>query len=67
MWGHERLWMPPEGRAEARKLRIKAAASGLRKPVNVIEGASGHGTPQAPVSGAAWSSREPMYPTGNQR
>jgi 2,3-dihydroxybiphenyl 1,2-dioxygenase len=38
MWGHDRLWMPPEGRAEARKLRIAAAASGLRKPVNVIEG-----------------------------
>jgi 2,3-dihydroxybiphenyl 1,2-dioxygenase len=38
MWGHDRMWMPPEGRAEARKLRIEAAASGLRKPVNVIEG-----------------------------
>ena len=38
MWGHDRMWMPPEGRAEARKLRISAAASGLRKPVNVIEG-----------------------------
>jgi 2,3-dihydroxybiphenyl 1,2-dioxygenase len=38
MWGHDRLWMPPEGRAEARKLRISAAATGLRKPVNVIDG-----------------------------
>jgi len=40
MWGHDRLWLPPEGRAEARKLRVAAAASGLRKPVNVIEGNS---------------------------
>jgi 2,3-dihydroxybiphenyl 1,2-dioxygenase len=38
MWGHDRMWMPPEGRVEARKLRIAAAASGLRKPVNVIDG-----------------------------
>jgi 2,3-dihydroxybiphenyl 1,2-dioxygenase len=38
MWGHDRMWMPPEGRAEARKLRIAAAASGLRRPVNVIDG-----------------------------
>jgi hypothetical protein len=32
------MWMPPEGRVEARKLRISAAAAGLRKPVNVIDG-----------------------------
>ena len=38
MWGHDRMWMPPEGRVEARKLRISAAGGGLRKPVNVIEG-----------------------------
>ena len=38
MWGHDRLWMTPEGRTEARKIRVAAAASGLRKPVNVIEG-----------------------------
>jgi 2,3-dihydroxybiphenyl 1,2-dioxygenase len=38
MWGHDRLWMTPEGRVEARKIRVAAAASGLRKPVNVIEG-----------------------------
>jgi 2,3-dihydroxybiphenyl 1,2-dioxygenase len=38
MWGHDRMWMTPEGRVEARKIRIAAAASGLRKPVNVIEG-----------------------------
>src|SRR5262249_40203137 len=38
MWGHDRLWMTPEKRAEARAIRVEAAASGLRKPVNVIEG-----------------------------
>ena len=38
MWGHDRLWMTPEKRAEARAIRIDAAASGLRKPVNVLEG-----------------------------
>ena len=38
LWGHDRMWMPPEGRAEARKLRVSAAATGLRKPVNVIDG-----------------------------
>jgi hypothetical protein len=38
MWGHDRLWMTPEKRAEARAIRIAAAATGLRKPANVIEG-----------------------------
>jgi 2,3-dihydroxybiphenyl 1,2-dioxygenase len=38
MWGHDRMWMTPEGRVEARKIRIAAAATGLRKPVNVVEG-----------------------------
>src|SRR6266511_3823562 len=38
MWGHDRLWLPPEKRAEARAIRIAAAATGLRKPANVIEG-----------------------------
>ena len=38
MWGHDRLWMTPEKRAEARAIRVAAAATGLRKPVNVIEG-----------------------------
>jgi 2,3-dihydroxybiphenyl 1,2-dioxygenase len=38
MWGHDRTWLTQEGRAEARQLRVSAAATGLRKPVNVIEG-----------------------------
>jgi 2,3-dihydroxybiphenyl 1,2-dioxygenase len=38
IWGHDRMWMTPEGRVEARNLRIQAASSGLRRPLNVIEG-----------------------------
>jgi 2,3-dihydroxybiphenyl 1,2-dioxygenase len=38
MWGHDRLWLPQEKREEARRIRIAAAATGLRKPVNVIDG-----------------------------
>ena len=38
MWGHDRLWMTPEKRVEARAIRVEAASTGLRKPVNVIEG-----------------------------
>lgn len=37
-WGHDRSWMPPEARANARKLRIDNAVAGLRQPVQVIEG-----------------------------
>jgi 2,3-dihydroxybiphenyl 1,2-dioxygenase len=38
MWGHDRLWMLEEKRAQARRLRIEAASTGLRRPVNVIDG-----------------------------
>jgi 2,3-dihydroxybiphenyl 1,2-dioxygenase len=38
LWGHDRDWLTPEGRAEARALRLKAARDGLREPVQVIEG-----------------------------
>ena len=38
MWGHERHWLPPEGRAEARAMRLRAAAQGVRQPVQVIAG-----------------------------
>lgn len=41
MWGHERHWLPAEGRAVAKKLRDDAAAVGLGAPVQV---ASGHYT-----------------------
>jgi 2,3-dihydroxybiphenyl 1,2-dioxygenase len=38
LWGHERLWLPPEARAEARAMRMKLAEEGLRIPVDVMEG-----------------------------
>jgi 2,3-dihydroxybiphenyl 1,2-dioxygenase len=38
MWGHDRLWMSEEKRAQARRLRVEAASTGLRRPVNVIDG-----------------------------
>jgi 2,3-dihydroxybiphenyl 1,2-dioxygenase len=38
LWGHDRAWLTPEGRQEAREMRIEAAASGTRIPVQVIAG-----------------------------
>jgi 2,3-dihydroxybiphenyl 1,2-dioxygenase len=38
LWGHERVWLPPAAREEARKMRMRAAASGLRAPVQVMDG-----------------------------
>jgi 2,3-dihydroxybiphenyl 1,2-dioxygenase len=38
LWGHERVWLQPAGREVARDMRMRAAASGLRAPVQVIEG-----------------------------
>jgi 2,3-dihydroxybiphenyl 1,2-dioxygenase len=38
LWGHERVWLPPEDRDLARQMRMRAAASGLRAPVQVMEG-----------------------------
>jgi 2,3-dihydroxybiphenyl 1,2-dioxygenase len=38
LWGHDRNWLSPEGRAQARDLRMRAAADGLREPVQVVEG-----------------------------
>ncbi len=38
LWGHERVWLPPENREVAREMRMRAAASGLRAPVQVMEG-----------------------------
>lgn len=32
LWGHERSWLGPEKRAEALRLRLNAAASGVRAP-----------------------------------
>ena len=38
MWGHERSWLPPEKREEARRIRMAAAAQGRRQPVQVLSG-----------------------------
>ncbi|MFL5044215.1 MAG: VOC family protein [Xanthobacteraceae bacterium] len=38
MWGHERTWLAPEQRADARKLRLKLAEEGYRRPVQVMDG-----------------------------
>jgi 2,3-dihydroxybiphenyl 1,2-dioxygenase len=38
LWGHERVWLQPADREVARDMRMCAAASGLRAPVQVIEG-----------------------------
>jgi 2,3-dihydroxybiphenyl 1,2-dioxygenase len=38
LWGHERVWLPEKDREVAREVRMRAAASGLRAPVQVMEG-----------------------------
>jgi 2,3-dihydroxybiphenyl 1,2-dioxygenase len=38
MWGHDRIWLGPDERAQAREMRLKAAADGVRLPVNVMHG-----------------------------
>jgi 2,3-dihydroxybiphenyl 1,2-dioxygenase len=38
LWGHERIWLPPEDREAARQMRMRAAAAGRRAPVQVMEG-----------------------------
>jgi 2,3-dihydroxybiphenyl 1,2-dioxygenase len=38
LWGHDRSWLSPEKREEARAMRMKAAAEGIRRPVQVMEG-----------------------------
>ena len=38
LWGHERSWMTPEAKANARELCIENANNGLRRPVQVLEG-----------------------------
>lgn len=34
LWGHERDWLPPETRDEARRLRLAAASAGVRAPLD---------------------------------
>jgi 2,3-dihydroxybiphenyl 1,2-dioxygenase len=38
LWGHDRTWLPADQLEQSRRMRAKAAADGLREPVQVIEG-----------------------------
>jgi 2,3-dihydroxybiphenyl 1,2-dioxygenase len=38
IWGHDRAWLSPEQRKEAREMRLANAARGLRRPVQVLPG-----------------------------
>jgi 2,3-dihydroxybiphenyl 1,2-dioxygenase len=38
LWGHERSWLPPEGRARALDMRLDVARRGVRHPIEVMPG-----------------------------
>ncbi len=38
LWGHERVWLSEHDRERARDMRMRAAADGLRVPVQVMAG-----------------------------
>jgi len=38
LWGHDRVWLSDQQRAQARDMRLKAAQDGQREPVHVIDG-----------------------------
>jgi 2,3-dihydroxybiphenyl 1,2-dioxygenase len=38
LWGHDRSWLTPEGREQARDMRISVAEAGGRFPLNVMDG-----------------------------
>jgi 2,3-dihydroxybiphenyl 1,2-dioxygenase len=38
LWGHERSWLSPDKRAEAREMRLRVAQQGERRPVYVMDG-----------------------------
>ena len=38
LWGHDRMWLTEDKRAEARALRMSVAAAGGRAPLNVMDG-----------------------------
>ncbi len=38
LWGHDRTWLTPEGREEARNMRISVAEAGGRVPLHVMDG-----------------------------
>jgi 2,3-dihydroxybiphenyl 1,2-dioxygenase len=38
LWGHDRMWLSPQKREEARDMRIGVAEAGGRVPLNVMDG-----------------------------
>jgi 2,3-dihydroxybiphenyl 1,2-dioxygenase len=38
LWGHDRMWLAPEGREAARDMRVGIAQAGVRVPLNVMDG-----------------------------
>jgi len=38
LWGHDRAWLSDDQRAQARAMRLQAAANGERRLVNVLDG-----------------------------
>jgi 2,3-dihydroxybiphenyl 1,2-dioxygenase len=38
LWGHDRVWLSQEDKAKARALRMKNAAEGYRRPLQVMDG-----------------------------
>jgi hypothetical protein len=38
IWGHDRMWLTPELRQEAREMRLANGERGLRRPVRVLPG-----------------------------
>src|SRR5579872_879570 len=38
LWGHDRMWLPPDRREDSRDLRIGVAQAGGRAPLNVMDG-----------------------------
>jgi hypothetical protein len=37
LWGHDRLFLPPEQRSEMRRMALDAAARGVRAPVPDVD------------------------------
>tara|TARA_A100000164_G_C21824727_1_gene732246 strand:- start:144 stop:1136 length:993 start_codon:yes stop_codon:yes gene_type:complete len=48
LWGHDRLWMPPDQLKEARRVRSTAVQDNMRIPVNVMPGNFNLGVGQCP-------------------
>ena len=48
LWGHDRLWMPPDQLKEARRVRSTVVEDNLRIPVNVMPGNYNLGIGQCP-------------------